>query len=122
MQLTHLTDDELFAHFYEIRLEGGRLLARLIVVLLEMEDRRMHLLGAFPSMFEFCRRRLGMSDGGAHRRTVAAKLVRRFPVLLEKIERGEINLSTLVMLREQLTAENLEAMLASVDGKTTREV
>jgi hypothetical protein len=122
MQLTNLTDDELLACFHDIRLEGGRLLARLIVLLLEMEDRRMHVLGAFPSMFEFCRRRLGMSDAGAHRRTTAAKLVRRLPVLLEKIERGEINLSTLVMLEKQLTAENLEAMLAMVAGKTTREV
>jgi hypothetical protein len=122
MQLTNLTDAELFAQFHEIRLEGGRLLARLILVLHEMEDRRLHLHGAFPSMFEFCRRRLGMSDAGAHRRTVAAKLVRRFPVLLEKIERGEINLSTLVMLKEQLTDENLETMLATVAGKTTREV
>jgi hypothetical protein len=122
MQLTDLTDDEVLAHFHEIRRDGSRILARLIVLLLEMEDRRLHTKSAFPTMFEFCRRRLGMSEAGAHRRTTAAKLVRRFPVLLEKIERGEINLSTLVMLKEQLTADNLEAMLASVAGKTTREV
>src|SRR3954466_4377160 len=112
MQLTTLTDEELLARFHEIRLEGSRVLARLIVFLLEMEDRRLYTRSAFPSMFEFCRRRLGMSDAGAHRRTTAAKLVRRFPVLLEKIERGEINLSTLVMLKEQLTTENLDTMLA----------
>src|SRR6478736_1515571 len=122
MQLTTLSDDELLARFHALRLEGNRLLARLIVLLLEMEDRRMHTRSAFPTMFEFCRRRLGMSDAGAHRRTTAAKLVRRFPVLLEKIERGEINLSTLVMLRDHLTAESIDSLLVAVAGKTTREI
>src|SRR4051794_16695631 len=122
MQLTDLSDDELLARFHAVRLEGSRLLARLMVLLLEMEDRRLHTRSAFPSMFEYCTRRLGMSDAGAHRRTTAAKLVRRFPSLLEKIERGEINLSTLAMLSAHLTVDNLDSLLAAVAGKTTREV
>jgi hypothetical protein len=122
MQLTDLSDEEIVARFYALRLEGNRLLAQLIVLLIEMEDRRLHARSAFPTMFEFCTRRLGMSDAGAHRRTTAAKLVRRFPELLGKIERGEINLSTLVMIRDHLKSENFEALLADVAGKTTREI
>src|SRR3954469_25579247 len=122
MQLTNLSDAELLARFHEVRLEGSRLLARLLVLLLEMEDRRLHTRSAFPTMFEFCTRRLGMSHAGAQRRTTAAKLVRRFPLLLGKIERGEVNLSTLGMLSPQLTPDNFDSLLALVAGKTTREV
>src|SRR5260221_4824097 len=120
--LTGLTDDELLARLHAVRLEGSRLLAKLIVLLIEVEERRLHTRSAFPSMFEFCTKRLGMSDAGAHRRTTAARLVKRFPPLLDRIERGEISLSTLVMLVDHLTPENLDSLVGEVAGKTTREV
>src|SRR5262245_33377644 len=113
MQLTDLSDDDLLARFHALRLEGSRLLAALLALLVEMEDRRLHTRSAFPTMFEFCARRLGMSNAGAHRRTIAAQMVRRFPALLGRIERGEINLSTVVMLRDHLKAENLEELVAA---------
>jgi hypothetical protein len=122
MQLTDMTDSELLAQFHTLHLEGSRLLARLIVLLNAMEDRRLHTRSAFPTMFEFCTRRLGMSHAGAHRRTTAARIVRQFPSLLEKIERGEIGLSTVVMLSEHLKVDNLDEVLAAVAGKTTRDV
>jgi hypothetical protein len=62
-----------------------------------------------------------MSEGAAYRRINAARLVRRSPQLLGPIERGELHLSTLVLLRPHLHEANLEAMLESVRGKTHRE-
>jgi len=120
--LNELTDEALVAQLEAIHLEEHRLLARLLLHLIEVEERRLHLRVACSSLFDFCLRRLGMSGGAAFRRIAAARLVRRFPRLLGPIERGEIHLSTLVLLRDHLTEANFEELIAAVSGKTTREV
>jgi hypothetical protein len=73
-------------------------------------------------MSEYCRKKLGMSDAAASRRTTAARLVRRFPSLLGAIERGELHLSNLDLLRGHLTEANVDELVAAVSGRSTREV
>jgi hypothetical protein len=73
-------------------------------------------------MFDFCQRKLGMSEGAAFRRINAARLVKRFPSLLARIERGELHLSTLVLLRPHLAEQNVEELSAAVAGKSQRQV
>jgi 5-methylcytosine-specific restriction endonuclease McrA len=92
------------------------------VHLIEVEERRLDLRAACTSMFDFCQRRLGMSEGAAFRRINAARLVKRFPGLLQRIERGELHLSTLVLIRPHLTEQNIEELVAAVVGKTQRQV
>jgi 5-methylcytosine-specific restriction endonuclease McrA len=120
--LTGLTDDALVSRLSTLCAEGHLLTARLIVHLIEVEDRRLDLRAACTSMFDFCQRRLGMSEGAAFRRITAARLVKRFPTLLGRIERGALHLSTLVLLRPHLTEVNVEELAAAVAGKTQRQV
>jgi 5-methylcytosine-specific restriction endonuclease McrA len=122
MQCTDLTDDALVARVSTLCAQGYALTARLIVLLIEVEERRLDLRSACTSMFDYCQRRLGMSEGTAFRRITAARLVKRFPTLLGRIERGEIHLSTLVLLRPHLDEQNVEALAAAVVGKTKRQV
>ena len=49
--------------------------ARVVAYLAEIDRRRLHLEAACSSLFDFCRRRLGMSEGEAFRRMTAARLV-----------------------------------------------
>jgi len=122
MTLTSVPDDELVSHLEAICVEGHQRIARLLGHLIEVDVRRLHLKAACRSLFDFCLRRLGMSEGCAFRRINAARLVRRFPGLLARIERGEIHLSALVLLRDHLTKENVEELAAAVAGKSTREI
>jgi hypothetical protein len=122
MKLTNLSDDELLSHAKAICDQRSQLLARLILVLIEVEERRLHERKACATMFEFCRKKLGMSEPAAFRRSAAAQLVRRFPSLLGAIERGELHLSNLLLLRGHLTAENVGVMVAEVAGKNARQV
>ena len=122
MQLSELSDHELVSRLSALCLEGHALTARMIVHLMEVEERRLDLRAACTSMFDFCQRKLGMSEGAAFRRINAARLVKRFPSLLARIERGELHLSTLVLLRPHLTEENVEELSAAVAGKTQRQV
>lgn len=99
-----------------------RVLARLIEHLIEVEERRLDRRRAYTSMFDFCVRRLGLSEGEAYRRITAARLVRRFPHILEKIERRQIHLSALVLLRDHLTDENHEELVALACGRRKRDL
>src|SRR5687768_11577974 len=102
MTLSDLSDSELVSRLHAICGDGHRWTARLVVHLIEVEERRLHLRAACSSMFDFCLRRLCMSEGAAFRRINAARLVKRFPQLLGQIESGALHLSTLVLLRDHL--------------------
>jgi hypothetical protein len=117
-----MSDEALAASLSSVCADEQRLLARLLRHLVEVEDRRLHLKAACSSMFDFCVRRLGMSEGGAFRRINAARLVRRLPGLLGAIERGELHLSSMVLLRDHLTPANVEELVAATRGKSKREV
>lgn len=63
MQPSELTDHELVSRLSALCLEGHALTARMIVHLMEVEERRLDLRAACTSMFDFCQRKLGMSEG-----------------------------------------------------------
>jgi hypothetical protein len=63
-----------------------------------------------------------MSEGAAYRRITAARLVGKFPSLIERIERGQITLSSLVPLKDHLTSSTLDELVAAASGKSKRQV
>ena len=80
-----MSDEELLAALSTAWRDEGVLMGRVIAMLVEVDDRRLHLELACSSLFDFCTRRLGMSEGEAFRRMTAARLVRRFPQILDAI-------------------------------------
>jgi RuvA, C-terminal domain/HNH endonuclease len=122
MMLTSFSDEELLSSLSAVCLETRRLLGRLLVHLIEVEARRLDLRSACSSLFDFCQRRLGMSESEAVRRIEAARLVKRFPSLLGYIERGQIQLTALLLLRHHFTDDNVDELVAKTSGKTKREV
>src|SRR6202030_4280698 len=105
MTLASLSDEQLLSSLSAVCFETRRLLGRLLVHLIEVEARRLDLRSACSSLFDFCQRRLGMSESEAVRRIDAARLVKRFPCLLAHIERGDIHLSALLLLRDHFTID-----------------
>lgn len=65
-----------------------RALVDVIAAIGEIENRRLHLEAACESMFAYCQRRLGMSEGEAYRRLCVARLARRFPRILTESSEG----------------------------------
>ncbi|HWO14487.1 MAG TPA: hypothetical protein VNN80_33510, partial [Polyangiaceae bacterium] len=85
------------------------------------EERRLHLLAGYGSMFAYCTARLGMSEDEACRRIDVARLARRFPLLLEKLAGGHVSLSVAALLKPHLTSANHGDLLAAVAGKTVQQ-
>ena len=88
----------------------------------EIEDRRLALRAAYSSLFELCTEQLHLSEGQAFRRINAARLGRRFPLVLELVESGAVHLSALVILRDVLTEQNHEELLRQASGQSKRQV
>jgi len=122
VMLTNLSTKALLEGVTALLGTERRTVARLIAHLIEVDDRRAHLEMACSSLFDFCVRKLGLSEGEAFRRINAARLVRRFPVILGMIEDGRIHLSALVLLRDHLTDDNHGVLLGDAAGKTKSEL
>jgi 5-methylcytosine-specific restriction endonuclease McrA len=77
---------------------------------------------AFSSMWAFCEQHLGLTHGETFRRTNAAALLARFPVVGEYLADGRLSLTTLVELRKVLDEASLDGVLARAAGKSEDEV
>jgi 5-methylcytosine-specific restriction endonuclease McrA len=122
MDLRELSDEALLSDVTKLVGSHRELTAKLVAHLAEIEERRLHLLAGFSSMFDFCTKALHLGEGEAFRRILAARLGRRFPVVYARLASGSLNLSTLELLREWLTDDNHEELFVAVANKSKREV
>jgi len=117
-----LSNDEFFTLLRTHVSTGHAWQACQLAYLVEAEDRRLHIDHAAASMRIFCIRTLGFTSTEARLRLTAADLVRRFPVILDFLERGDIHLSGVVALRDVLTNENHEELLRVASRKSVRGI
>ncbi|HEY3497795.1 MAG TPA: HNH endonuclease signature motif containing protein [Polyangiaceae bacterium] len=122
MSLSQHSDGELLALATTLLGSQRKITAQLVACLGEIEERRLHLVAGFSSLFEFCIKRLGMSEGEAFRRILAGRLATRFPVVPSLLASGALHLSALELLRDHLTEQNHGELFAAASGKSKREV
>lgn len=101
---------------------GARVEARIVAHLAEAEERRLHLLAGCSSMYDYCHKRLGLSDYEAFIRIATARVARKYPVVFEMLERRELNLTAVCEVRKLLTVENHRELLAEISGKTKLKI
>jgi 5-methylcytosine-specific restriction endonuclease McrA len=95
---------------------------KLLVHLGEIDERKLYLDLAYPSMFVFCMKEFGFSEGGAYNRIMVARAARRLPAILEAVRSGQVHLAGLRVLAPHLTLENHGKLLAEAAGKSKREI
>lgn len=117
-----LTDQELLAEVVRLAADERYATVRLVAALIEVETRRLHLGQGCSSLFVYCTRVLKLSEHAAYGRIEAARAARRFPTLLDWLERGDLTLTTVCLLAPHLTAANAEALLDQARGRSKRQV
>ena len=122
MGVDGMADEVLVREVAAVVERGNRLTARLLVYLAEVERRDLHLKEGCSSLFAYCVERLGMAEGAAYKRVWAARVGRRFPLVLEMIPAGDIHLTGVHLLARHLTEENHAALLARAAGETKRDI
>jgi hypothetical protein len=116
-----LSDADLLARLERLAELGREGCAELVGHLAEMERRKTYLGEGWGTLFGYCTGALRLSEYAAYTRIEGARAARRFPVVLDLLVAGSVNLTTVRVLGPYLTVENHEAVLAEAAGRSKRE-
>ena len=117
-----LSDDHLVSRLRMLCRWSKRTEVEIISLLVVLQARHLDLHWTYSSLYKFCAERLGMTEGEAARRVAAARLIAKVPALLDYLRAGQLSMTTLLCLRNHVTSENANELLASVASKSKREV
>ena len=129
--LKTLSHEDLLTRTRNTAAEERRLGIELLHYLQEIERRRIYL-PRFSSLHEYVVRELGYSDGAAHRRISAMRLMRELPEVEKKLSAGSLTLSTASQVQNFLMAERRsagvsysraekQALVSSIEHHSTRQ-
>jgi hypothetical protein len=93
-----------------LRHERGAM-ADFLVALADFDRRGLWRELGHSCLFYYLQRELRLSDGAAHFRKVAARLIQRFPEVVEPLREGKLCLTSIVELARVMTEENREETL-----------
>ena len=117
-----LSNRELLDATRALAREACEVEADLLVHLAEIDERKLYLDAAFPSLFAFCVGELAFSEDAAYSRILVARAARRLPVVIDALRSRRVHLTGLRLLVPHLIAENCEEVLARAAGKSKRDV
>lgn len=120
--LAELSDRELLDATAQAASRERRSTTDLIVLLAEVDARRLYLGEGYSSLFMYCTQALHFSEPAAYRRIAAAREARRYPVVVARLAGGDITLTTISLLAPHLTAENHISLLDAARHKSKRSV
>ncbi len=120
--VARLSDEALVARVKTLAAREREARTVLIAHLAELDARRLYLAEGCSSLFTYCVQVLHLSAHAAYGRIEAARAARRFPVVLERLADGSVNLTTIGLLTAHLTAENHRDLLEAARGKSKRQV
>jgi len=84
--------------------------------------RKFYLAMAYPSLFAYSVAELKLSADAAYKRIKAARAARRFPVILEAVSDGRLNLSSVCLLAPHLVEGTASELLAAAMNKSNDEI
>ena len=87
-----------------------------------MSRRKGYLERGYKNLFEYCTRRLHLSEGSVALRIQVANVSRCFPQILVALAENRMSLTVAGLLAPVLTESNLEKLLFDCTGMTKREV
>ncbi len=98
-----------------------RNVALVIAHIAEMSRRKGHLERGYKNLFEYCTRRLHLSEGSVALRIQVANVSRRFPQILVALAENRMSVTVAGLLAPVLTESNVEKLLGDCAAMTKRE-
>jgi hypothetical protein len=117
-----LSNDQLITELNRFASSEKQATAQLVAHLAELDARGLYAALGFSSLFTYACDVLHLSEHEAYNRIEAARLARKFPVVLDLLGDGQVNLTTLRLLAPHLTPDNHGELLAAATHKRKREV
>ncbi|HEY7922103.1 MAG TPA: HNH endonuclease signature motif containing protein [Vicinamibacteria bacterium] len=120
--LRRLSDDELVTRVKDLVCSERVRMVEVVAHLAELDTRDLHFRAGHGSLFAYCRDVLGLSEQEAYNRITVARAARRYPVVLQMLEDGSLNLTAARLLVPHLTADNHVGVLENARWKTKAQV
>jgi hypothetical protein len=122
MALHALTDDELVARIASLSARERQATAALIAHLAELESRNLHRAQGFRSLYGYCRHILHLSEHESYSRMEAARVARRFPIVLALLSEGLLHMTAVCELAPHLANEDHLALLGGAIHRSRAEI
>jgi hypothetical protein len=120
--LTSLTNQQVLTRVKTLAAGERQATVALIGALAELDARRLYLGEGFSSLFTYCTQALHLSEHAAYNRIEAARIARKWPVILQMLADGSVTITTVRLLADSLTDANHRQLLEAAMYKSKREV
>lgn len=97
-------------------------LVALLAHLAEFDERKLYAELMYPSLFAYCVRELRYSEQATAKRVYTARAVRKYPIVLQMIEKTELTMAGVMILAPHLTPENHADLLSRARGMSSRDI
>lgn len=125
-----MSDRDLEENLKNLVMQERKLTCQIIALIQEAERRRLYLKRGYASAFDWLVKAMRYSHSAAYRRVQAAKLANDIPDIAEKIQSGEVNLTTITQLQaavkrqeratgQYITRSTKAALLEKIKNKTS---
>jgi hypothetical protein len=122
LALYALSDDALLEEAVRLAANERESTAALIAAIAEIDARRLYRQEGFKSTYTYCRRVLKLSEHAAYDRIAAARKLREFPGILQRLKDGTLTLSNLTLLGPFLESHNCDELLQAAENRSKQEV
>lgn len=121
-EIKKLSSEELLSRTRGLVTEERRVTVALISHLEEIQTRKLYAEKGFSSMWDFCTRHLGMSEGGAQRRISAMRLAHDAPEAKAALESGHLSLGNAAKLHSFRQAQKKNGITPTDPGELIKQV
>lgn len=120
MNIENLSNLELTERIEILRGKERAIVLKFLLHLGEFDKRKLYLEQGYSSLFDFCVRKLGYSEGSAYRRVESALCLRDHPELEESFLNGEVTICTIANAARAI--KKSKTNINEIIGKSAREV
>jgi hypothetical protein len=117
-----LSNSALITRVRELAGEEQQITAGLVAHLAVLDERQLYLVEGCSSMFVYLTQVLHFSEHAAYGRIQAARAARRYPLILDLLAEGSVNLTTITLVAPDLTARTHHEVLEALRHKSRRQV
>ena len=115
-------DRELIKSLVDLNKQERATSTDILLHLIEVEQRKLHLELGHSSLFSYACKELCYSEPAAHRRISSARCINRIPELYPMLLVGEVSLTTISLIAQELTPENKAELLPQLCGASRKQV
>jgi hypothetical protein len=121
-RVAQLSDGDLLCQTSMVAARERESTVELVGYLAELDARKLYVAEGYGSLFAYCTGPLRLAERAAYNRIEAARLSRRFSVVLDLLAEGSLNLSTLRLLAPHLRPDNFETLVSRARHRSKRKV